>query len=40
MNYKFSENEVPFGILQRYGLTQEMVEDLPTASVLLSSPYR
>ena len=29
MNYKFSENEVPFGILQRYGLTQEMVEDLP-----------
>ena len=34
MNYKFSENEVPFGILQRYGLTQEMV------GVLLSSPYR
>ena len=29
MNYKFSENEVPFGILQQYGLTQEMIEDLP-----------
>jgi len=29
MNYQFAENEMPFGILQQYGLTQEMIEDLP-----------
>lgn len=29
MDYKFAENELPFGILEHYGLTQEMIEDLP-----------
>ena len=30
MNYNFDENEMPYGILERFGLTQEMIEDLPT----------
>ena len=29
MNYLYEENEVPYGILSQFGLTQEMVEDLP-----------
>ena len=29
MNYQFEPNELPYGILEHYGLTQEMVEDLP-----------
>lgn len=27
---KFTENEIPYHILNRFGLTQEMIEDLPT----------
>ena len=27
---KFREDEVPYGILEQFGLTQEMIEDLPT----------
>ena len=27
--YKFQEDEVPYAILEEFGLTQEMVEDLP-----------
>ncbi len=30
MNYKFEENEVPYGTLGCFGLTQTMIEDLPT----------
>ena len=30
MIYNFDENEMPYGILERFGLTQEMIEDLPT----------
>lgn len=30
MNYNFEENEMPFDILERFGLTQTMIEDLPT----------
>ena len=30
MNYSFEENEMPFDILERFGLTQTMIEDLPT----------
>lgn len=26
---KFDENEIPYGILSQFGLTQEMIEDLP-----------
>ena len=29
MNYLYEESEVPYGILSQFGLTQEMVEDLP-----------
>ena len=29
MNYLYGENEVLYGILSQFGLTQEMVEDLP-----------
>ena len=32
--YEFNEEQVPYGILSQYGLTREMVEDLPEA------PYR
>ena len=28
--YRFREDEVPYGILEQFGLTQEMIEDLPT----------
>ena len=28
--YKFNEDEVPYAILEEFGLTQEMIEDLPT----------
>ena len=28
--YKFKEDEVPYAILEEFGLTQEMIEDLPT----------
>ena len=41
-NYeKFTEQEIPFGILERFGLTQEMVEDLPQSIMqkLLSSRW-
>ena len=27
--YKFSEEEVPYGILESFGLTREMIGDLP-----------
>lgn len=27
MIYNFDENEMPYGILERFGLTQEMIED-------------
>ena len=27
--YKFKEDEVPYAILEQFGLTQEMIEDLP-----------
>ena len=27
--YKFQEDEVPYAILEEFGLTQEMIEDLP-----------
>lgn len=30
MNYNFDENEMPYGILERFGLTQTMIDDLPT----------
>ena len=30
MNYNFDENEMPYGILERFGLTQAMIDDLPT----------
>ena len=30
MNYNFDEKEMPYGTLERFGLTQEMIEDLPT----------
>ncbi|MDY4852781.1 MAG: DUF4099 domain-containing protein [Prevotella sp.] len=30
MNYSFEENEMPYSILERFGLTQTMIEDLPT----------
>ena len=33
-DYEFNEEQVPYGILCQYGLTREMVEDLPEA------PYR
>ena len=26
MIYNFDENEMPYGILERFGLTQEMIE--------------
>ncbi len=29
--YKFKEDEVPYAILEQFGLTQEMIEDLPAA---------
>lgn len=29
MNYLYEESEVPYGTLSQFGLTQEMVEDLP-----------
>lgn len=29
MNYQFEESEMPYDILNRYGLTQEMIDDLP-----------
>ena len=28
--FQFNENEFPYGTLQQFGLTQEMIEDLPT----------
>ena len=28
--YKFKEDEVPYAILEQFGLSQEMIEDLPT----------
>ena len=30
MNYNFDEKEMPYSTLERFGLTQEMIEDLPT----------
>ena len=30
MNYIFDENEMPYDILERFGLTQAMIDDLPT----------
>lgn len=30
MNYNFEENEMPYSTLDRFGLTQEMIDDLPT----------
>lgn len=30
MNYNFAENEMPYSTLERFGLTQEMIDDLPT----------
>lgn len=30
MNYNFDENEMPYDILERFGLTQAMIDDLPT----------
>ena len=27
--YKFNEDEVPYAILEEFGLNQEMIEDLP-----------
>lgn len=30
MIYNFDEKEMPYGTLERFGLTQEMIEDLPT----------
>lgn len=30
MNNRFQENEMPYGIFERFGLTQEMIDDLPT----------
>ena len=27
--FQFNENEFPYGTLQQFGLTQEMIEDLP-----------
>ena len=30
MNYLYEESEMPYGILSQYGLTQQMVDDLPT----------
>ena len=30
MNNSFQENEMPYGILERFGLTKEMIDDLPT----------
>ena len=27
MNYNFDENEMPYGILERFGLTQTMIDD-------------
>lgn len=30
MNYLFEESELPYSTLKRFGLTQEMIEDLPT----------
>ena len=30
MNYNFDENEMPYNILERFGLTQAMIDDLPT----------
>lgn len=29
MNYLYEESEMPYGILSQYGLTQQMVDDLP-----------
>ena len=26
---KFSETDIPYGILEQFGMTEEMVEDLP-----------
>ena len=30
MNYNFADNEMPYSTLERFGLTQEMIDDLPT----------
>ena len=30
MNYNFDENEMPYDILERFGLTKAMIDDLPT----------
>ena len=30
MNYNFAENEMPYSTLERFGLTQAMIDDLPT----------
>lgn len=30
MNYNFEENEMPYSTLGRFGLTQAMIDDLPT----------
>ena len=30
MIYNFDEKEIPYGTLERFGLTQEMIENLPT----------
>lgn len=30
MNYLYEESEMPYGTLSQFGLTQEMVDDLPT----------
>ena len=29
MNYQFEEKEIPYATLEQFGLTQEMIEDLP-----------
>ena len=39
MIYNFDENEMPYGTLERFGLTQEMIEDLPMAGILQSYLY-
>ena len=35
--YKFKEDEVPYAILEQFGLTQEMIEDLPAVSCVIGN---
>jgi hypothetical protein len=30
-DYKFTEDEIPYQTLEKFGLTKEMITDLPTA---------